>query len=70
MDILKLFIFNCHSLSCKNEFTLKLLLAFHNGTKTKEQSQQTKGELIGKAMYAESSYVRSGLSQNWVEYLT
>ena len=31
--------------------------------KTKEQSQQTKGKSIGKAMYAESPNVRSGLSE-------
>ena len=28
-------------------------MPFHNGTKTKEQSQQTKHKSIGKAMYAE-----------------
>ena len=63
-----LFRFKCHSLFPKKK--LSFCCRFNNGTKTKERSQQTKHESIGKAVYAERPNERSSLFQNCVECLT
>ena len=62
--IFVLFRLNCHSFWCK-KWTW-LLFLFCNETKTKEQSQQMKCELISQAMYAESrNYTPASTGISW-----